>query len=237
MRTEAPLLLAALLGLLYQQAVAEASEPALKLTAGYYDYGSSSGKDLNLRWQDNSSHAWLGYYQDPDFGKQWRSGYDHSITVNDWAQLQPSIQLATQGFVGGSINLQLGTSWYGLVGLGRTNLKPYFNLNFDPNDALTLGIGWQGPQGQNLSLSLIADDRLGTGQRHVHAVARWPLGDGQRLTIDLLHKQGTGDAGYVRAWGFSAAYDFPRWFVRLSYDPQQNFSTQDATRLAVGLRF
>ncbi|MDC8785003.1 hypothetical protein [Roseateles koreensis] len=215
----------------------EGDAAPFKLTAGLYDYGSSQGKDLNLRWRGHDSDAWVGYYQDPDFGKQWRAGLDHSFTLNDWAQLQPSLQLATQGFIGGSINLQLGTTWYTVMGLGRTNVRPYFNLNFDPNDAITAGVGWQGAQGQNLSLTLIADDRLGTGQRHVHALARWPVNGGDRLTVDLLYKQGMGDAGYVYAWGLSVAYDFPHWFIRLTRDGQQNFSTQDAVRLAVGTRF
>ena len=86
-------------------------------------------------------------------------------------------------------------------------------------------------------MSLIADDRTHTGQKHLHLTGRWPLADGQRLTLDLLRKQGLGDEGYLRAWGFSVGYDWPRWFLRLTRDQKQNFSAIDATRLQVGLRF
>ena len=32
-------------------------------------------------------------------------------------------------------------------------------------------------------------------------------------------------------------YDWRRWFVRLAHDPKQNFGSDDATRLALGMRF
>lgn len=208
-----------------------------KLSAGHYRYDWGSGSDLNLRWRDEGRSAWVGVYRDAQFGQQWRLGMDSALDLADGVQLQSSLQAAGQGFMGGSANLQLGTSWYALLGWGRTNLRPYFNLNFDPNDAVTLGLGWQGEHGQNLALTLIADDRLHTGQRHWHLGGRWPLGGDQRLTLDLLHKRGQGDGGWVSAWGWTLGYDWPRYFLRLARDPKQNFSVDDATRLSLGLRF
>ena len=216
---------------------ADETVPPFKFTAGYYDYGSTHGTDGNLRWQNEDTHAWVGYYTDPSFGSQWRTGADTSLSLADWASLQPSLQLATQGFAGGSVNLQLGGTWYGVVGLGRTNLHPYFNLNFDPNDAITLGAGWHPDGGPTISMTLIADDRTHTGQKHLHLYGRWPLADGRRLTLDILRKQGIGDEGYLRAWGWSVGYDWPRYFVRITRDDKQNFSAIDATRLQVGTRF
>ncbi|MCH7342781.1 hypothetical protein LZ017_05230 [Pelomonas sp. CA6] len=216
---------------------AQADEPAFKLTAGHYDYGGYAGQDLNLRWRGEDREAWVGLYHDPQFGSQARAGADASINLTGWAQLQPSLQLASRGFVGGSVNLQLGTRWYGLLGWGRTNLKPYYNLNFDPNDAITVGLGWHEDDGRGLQLFVVADDRLHTGQRDTHVLLRWPLAEGQRLTLDLMHKRGQGDGGPVRAWGWSATWDWPRWFLRLARDPKQNFSTDDATRFSAGLRF
>jgi hypothetical protein len=84
---------------------------------------------------------------------------------------------------------------------------------------------------------LVADDRLHTGQKDWHLYARWPLSADVRGTFDLLRKTGEGDSGEVHAWGWSATIDFPRWFLRLAHDPKQNFSTQDSTRLAAGVRF
>jgi hypothetical protein len=46
---------------------------------------------------------------------------------------------------------------------GRTNLKDYFNLNFDPNDAILIGAGTRAIQHTTLSAFQIRDDRLGTG--------------------------------------------------------------------------
>ena len=71
----------------------------------------------------------------------------------------------------------------------------------------------------------------------VHLVARLPMGDGQRLTLDLLRKTGLGDSGPVRAWGWSATWDWRQWFVRAAWDPKQNFGAADVLRLSTGLRF
>lgn len=215
----------------------EAEAPELKLTTGLYRYRGDLGHDINLRWQQGNTHAWVGAYEDRQFGSQWRTGADGSWGIAPWVALQPSLQLATGGFVGGSINLQVGGAWYGVVGWGRTNLKSYFNLNFDPNDATTLGLGWHDDSGHALSTTVVADDRLHTGQRHWHMTARWPLPDGQRLTLDLLRKSGQGDAGFVRAWGWSSTIDWPTWFLHVARDPQQNFSAQDALRVSLGKRW
>jgi hypothetical protein len=216
----------------------DASSRPFKLTLGDYRYGGHDGQDLNLRYQQGDSHAWVGDYRERGFGNQWRAGFDSSVSIGGPFSLQPSAQVAQGGFVGGSLNLQVGDTWFGLVGIGRTNLKPYFNLNFDPNDAYTLGAGHKGERGDQIALTLIADNRLHTGQRDWHLTGRWPVGDDMRLSIDLLRKSGLADDGPVtEAWGCSITWDFASWFLRVAYDPKQNFSAQDATRFAAGLRF
>ncbi|MEY5098023.1 MAG: hypothetical protein RJA36_742 [Pseudomonadota bacterium] len=232
------ILLLALAGLSCASQADEAAEHPYKLTLGSYRYSDgSTGEDSNLRWQRGDTHAWLGHYRDASFGEQSRVGFDTTLALAPALLLQPSLQGATRGFLGGSANLQIGDPWYAIVGWGRTNLRPYFNLNFDPNDALTLGAGWHGPADQSVQLYCIADDRLHTGQKDWHLLARQPLAEGRRLTLDLLRKTGDGDAGPVRAWGLAATLDYPGWFVRLARDPKQNFSALDATRLSFGLRF
>jgi hypothetical protein len=144
--------------------------------------------------------------------------------------------LATRGFVGGSLNVQVGGSWYGLVGIGRTDARPYFNLNFDPNDAMTYGVGHTEESGLAFNVFVIEDNRFHTGQRDWHANTQIPFGD-SHATLDVLHKSGSSDAGRVSAWGGTLNYDWPRWFVRLAYDPYQNFSAQSAWRVAAGVRF
>ncbi len=207
-----------------------------KLTAGEYFVGGLAATDLNLRWQQADTHAWVGGYRDSEFGSQARAGYDTSIDILDHVQLQPSVQVATRGFVGGSLNVQAGDTWFALAGIGRTDLRPYYNLNFDPNDAIELGAGHRTDDGSLYTLFVVADDRLHTRQRDWHFNARLPLTH-HRVTFDLLRKSGESDAGYIRAWGFSATYDWPGWFLKLAFDPYQNFSAHDAWRFATGLRF
>ena len=209
-----------------------------KLTLTDYRYsGSYTGQDANLRWRRDGTDVWVGAYHDPVFGNQVRTGADTSVSLGGSASLQPSVQLASGGFIGGSLNAQIGDPFFVMLGWGRTDLRTYFNLNFDPNDAVTASVGWQGPDERTVSFTLVADDRLHTGQRDWHAYVRWPLNDGLRLTVDVLRKSGLGDGGPVSGWGLSATLDFPRWFVRLARDPKQNFSVEDVTRLSGGVRY
>jgi hypothetical protein len=227
---------AALLGAGWSIPAVAAPTLPWKLTVGEYAYANYYGTDVNLRWRADDTSAWLGIYSDSAFGTQVRTGADTSINLNDYVQLQPSVQAATMGFLGASLNLQVGTSWYGLTGIGRTDARPYFNLNFDPNDALTFGAGHHAPNGVSYLVLVVADDRFHTGQRDWHANVQIPCGE-SHATLDLLHKSGLTDAGPISGWGFSANWDWPRWFVRVAYDPHQNFSAQDAWRLASGVRF
>src|SRR5580658_8355615 len=77
-----------------------------KLTVGEYVYNGYRGTDVNLRWRANDSSAWVGAYTDPNFGTQARAGADTSIDAGKYLQIQPSLQVASGGFVGGSLNLQ-----------------------------------------------------------------------------------------------------------------------------------
>lgn len=97
--------------------------------------------------------------------------------------------------------------------------------------------GYKWTDGTALSLSLIRDNRLNPDQQDVHLVYRLPLPERQRLTVDLLAKQGTVDGRFIRRAGLTVTYDWPRWFVRAAYDPKVNFTTQNMVRLSVGTRF
>lgn len=219
---------------------ADPIERPFKFTAARYDYGGfGPGTDLNLRYRGDTATAWIGAYRDRAFGEQWRAGLESAFEPFPGLGLsiQPSLQVASRGFVGGSVTAELGAPWFVLAGLGRTNLRPYFNLNFDPNDAWTLALGHREENGRTLYAMIVADNRLGSHQRHLHLVARLPAVEGRRLTVDLLRKTGDGDDGPVRAWGWSATWDGARWFVRIARDPRQNFGVPDATRVSVGTRF
>jgi hypothetical protein len=209
---------------------------AWKFTVGEYSYADYYGTDVNLRWRADDTSAWGGVYSDSKFGTQARVGADTSIGLGNYFQLQPSMQAASRGFVGGSLTLQGVGSWYGLAGIGRTDARPYFNLNFDPNDALTFGAGHHAANDISYLVFVVADDRFHTGQRDWHANVQIPCGD-SHATLDLLRKSGLSDAGPITGWGFSANWDWPAWFVRMAYDPYQNFSAQKVWRFAAGARF
>ena len=143
---------------------AAAADKPFKLSIGEYRYGGNfGGQDLNLRYRRGDSSVWLGAYRDRDFGTQGRAGIDTSWQPFEGSTLalQPSLQWASGGFWGGSFSVELGEPWFVQVGIGRTNTRPYFNLNFDPNDALSLAAGYRDESGRTFYLMTIRDDRLG----------------------------------------------------------------------------
>jgi hypothetical protein len=129
---------------------------------------------------------------------------------------------------------------FGLLGWGRINLKDYYNLNFDPNDAVTFGFGTRALPKTTLSLFQIRDDRLDTGQRVTHFVARLKPTEKTRWTVDLFYKEGRPDSDPASArlhgTGLSVTYDYDRWFARVASDPYVNFSDSHMVRVALGLR-
>ncbi len=112
-----------------------------KLTPAWYDNSDGSDAwDVNLRADLGDQKVWLGQYQDEQNFRQTRAGYEYDPDFG-WVNLSLSAQAATRGFLGGSAQANVGGETYAIIGFGRTNLKPYYNLNFDPNDAITLGVG------------------------------------------------------------------------------------------------
>ena len=216
----------------------DAPEAPFKLSVGAY-HGSQSGwaLDTNLRYSsDRVGHAWIGWFRSNGLDvAQWRAGWDRSF--GDSVRVQPSLQVAEGGFVGGSVNVETGERWVLGAGLGRTNLKPYVNLNFDPNDAWSLLAAWRNDDGRSLTFNWVRDNRQNPDQRHAHLVWRQPLPTGQRLTLDLLVKRGKVEDQRITRAGLTATVDWPTWFVRLAYDPRTNFTPENSWRLTTGLRF
>jgi hypothetical protein len=212
---------------------------AFKLTPSYYATTNQPGAfDLNLRANHGAHAVWLGYYQRSTEFDQARTGYEYTLQL-PLLQLVPSLQVATHGFVGGSVIAQVGDSIYAILGLGRTNLHEYYNLNFDPNDSITYGIGNRLLPTSTLSLFAIKDNRLDTGQIVKHLLWRLLADDHQRWTLDLSSKHGSPAAGEpsVSGTGLSVTYDYRDYFIRLAQDQKVNFTTDNQTRLSAGLRF
>jgi hypothetical protein len=132
-----------------------------------------------------------------------------------------------------------GVPYFGLLGLGRTNTRPYYNLNFDPNDSTLIGGGWRSQDSTQVMLYQVKDDRLRTGQRVTHFVYRGKLDERSRLTLDLFRREGRSDpdADLVAATGLSLTYDREPWFVRIAWDPKVNYTASNMTRMAIGIRF
>ena len=221
---------------------AEAGAPdvwAFKLTPSYYSTTNvKDAFDANLRANYGSHAVWLGHYRRGDEFEQTRTGYEYTFQTT-WFQLVPSLQMATHGFAGGSLNARIGDSVYALLGYGRTNTKDYYNLNFDPNDSVVFGLGTRLLPKSNLSIFTIRDNRLHTDQKVTHAVWRYQPDDHQRWTLDLSTKQGraTPDDESVSGKALSLTYDNRDVFFRLAFDGKVNFTPEDQTRFSVGFRF
>jgi len=219
-------------------APAHDDKPANKLTLGEYHFADTgNATDINLRHSNDLGDFWLGYYHAAKRDEhQGRFGWDNTFELSA-IRLTPSAQIASRGYTAWSVGIETGEEWFAGAGFGRTNLKPNWNLNFDPNDSWSLSAGRRWNGGESMSLVWVRDDRENPDQRHLHAVYRKPLPNGQRLTVDVLHKEGLVDDVLIRKWGATITYDWPRFFVRLAYDPKVNFTTEDMWRLGIGTRF
>lgn len=220
-------------------AAAEADGVRYKLTPAWYDNSDGNDAwDVNLRTDFGDQKAWLGQYQDQQHFRQTRAGYEYDPDFG-WIELSLSAQAASRGFLGGSVQANVGGDHYVIIGFGRTNLRPYYNLNFDPNDAITFGLGSSTllPNGE-ISLYQVRDDRLHTHQQNTHALLKLRLDERSRLTVDASYKHGLADDGaMVHGYGLSLEYDYRQWFCKLAREQAVNFTHVDQTRLSIGLRF
>lgn len=195
--------------------------------------------DLNLRGTRDATVFWLGHYRRADEFQQSRTGVEQTLSF-DWGKAVIGGQAATRGFLGFASQAEIGTDRVRLLaGFGRTNLKPYYNLNFDPNDAVTLGLVADLPRGMRATFFAVHDDRLGTGQTVAHALLRTSNNPASRWTIDLSQRRGPlGDGGErVTRTGIGVTYDQAPYFGRVVYDPNANFGGHDMLRVGFGLRF
>ncbi len=212
---------------------------SFKLTPSYYATSKQTAAvDVNLRANSGPHALWLGYYQRGNEFEQTRAGYELTLALPH-ATLVPSLQIASHGFAGGSLNLQLGDEICALLGIGRTNAGDYYNLNFDPNDSAVYGLGTRLLPQTTLSLYTVRDNRLHTEQVVNHAVARYQLAEHQRLSLDLFRKHGrpAPDEASVSGNGLALGYDDGQLFLHLARDRKVNFSNDNQTRVSLGWRF
>jgi hypothetical protein len=210
--------------------------------ARYRDTGAGLSADVNLRGNTETMTFWLGDYRAPDGTGQLRAGLETSVQMGGWGKATGSVQAASGGFLGWSITWDARrdarSGWAPLLGIGRTNTRPYVNLNFDPNDSVMVGVTYAMPSKGMLTAYQISDDRLGTGQRVSHLVWRMPL-DNNRLTLDAFRRSGAAQAGapQFHGHGLSATLDVGPRFIRLGWDGRANYTGADVARVSVGQRF
>lgn len=221
---------------------AEAPDAASwKLTSGLYALSGGGQRgaqalDENLRRSGQWGNGWLGWYgQTAEGPRQWRTGWDRFFDAGV-LRIQPSLQLASGGFRGGSVYAEAGQAWFAGLGAGRTNLRPYVNLNFDPNDMVMLALGRRAG-GEQLQLQWVADTRQNPDQRHLHLNWRQSTDGGERRTWDLLYKRGDVEGERIHRLGLSVTQDWPGWSLRAAWDPRVNFTPQNMWRVSLARRF
>lgn len=210
-----------------------------KFTPSYYDNSDGThARDLNLRADFGDQRVWIGQYRDSQGYQQSRAGFD-AVTQVGIVNVDFSGQYATGGFWGGSVTTQIGSDSYAILGWGRTNLHPYYNLNFDPNDAITVGFGTKAlARGLEAQLYHLWDDRLPTRQQVTHLLLHYDVSEGSRCSLDLSYKHGLADPQtYVHGYAIAATYTWRHVFARVAYDQHANFNMPNQKRVSVGLLF
>jgi hypothetical protein len=104
--------------------------------------------------------AWVGAYHANDGFDQLRAGWEYDYR-HGGLTLVPSAQAASHGFLGASVYAEVGRCVYATSGAGRTNLHPYWNLAFDPNDFAQIGVGTRNDAEDVAAVFAIHDVRLG----------------------------------------------------------------------------
>ncbi len=217
--------------------IEQADQLRSKLTYAVYYLPDDVSYDVNFRHQFGQVVTWIGAFIDPSGGSQGRMGAEYDFQ-HDWFLFIPTLQVNTIGAVMGSFYAELGTDYYGIVGFSRTNLRPFNNLTFDPNESVQLGLGYKINSYEKLYSYSIFDVRLHTGQQDTHVLWRHRIDDNNGITFDAVYKSGHIDDGkYVRSGGIGVYYDRPTWFWKAYYDPYVNFSSHTMVRLGVGLKF
>jgi len=208
-----------------------------KVTFAVYYLPGEPIYDLNLRHQFGPVVAWIGGFYDPKGGSQGRVGAEYDFQ-HDWLLFIPTLQVTTIGAVSGSLYAELGTEYYGIIGFARTNLRPFNNLFFDPNDSVQLGVGYKINSYDKLYGYSIFDVRLHTHQQDTHILWRHRLDENNGITLDGLYKSGyTDERKYIHSVGIGVYYDRPTWFWKTYYDPHVNFTRHSMVRVGVGLKF
>jgi len=216
----------------------KADEYKSKLTFSTYFTRGNRAFDLNLRHQLGPFTVWIAGFYDPQSNRLLRTGIQYDYR-KAWFHFVPSIEVATTKAVSGSLSFELGSGkTIALVGYSRTNLKPFFDLFWDPGDSVQLGVGHKLSDYDRIQAFTIFDVRLHTSQQNTHLLWRHKLNRNNGITFDGIFKSGHEDSGrYIRSVSLGVYYDRPHWFWKLYYDPHVNFTGRTMVRTGIGLKF
>jgi hypothetical protein len=218
--------------------VENADEFKSKLTLGIYFTRGARAYDLNLRHQFGPWTAWIAGFYDPQSNKLMRVGaqYDYRKA---WLHIVPSLEVSTTRAMAGSLSSELGSGkTVVLAGVSRTNLRPFFDLFWDPGDSVQLGLAHRLSSYDRISAFTIFDVRLHTQQQNTHVLWRHKLNRNNGITLDGLFKSGRSESGeFIHDVGLGVYYDRPKWFWKLYYDPHVNFTNRTMVRTGIGLKF
>jgi hypothetical protein len=218
--------------------IENADEMKSKLTLGIYFTPGARVYDLNLRHQFGPLTAWIAGFYDPKSNKLMRVGaqYDYKKA---WFHFVPTLEVSTNRAMSGSLYTELGSgNTVAIAAVSRTNLRPFFDLFWDPGDSVQLGVGHKLSSYDRISAYTIFDVRLHTQQQNTHVVWRHKLNANNGITLDGVFKSGHTDSGdYIRNVGIGVYYDRPKWFWKLYYDPHVNFTNRTMVRTGIGMKF
>jgi len=217
--------------------IENADEFKSKLTLGIYFISGAQAYDLNLRRQFGPVTAWIAGYKDSNGNQLIRVGgqYDYH---KRWFHFVPTGEIETTKGASLSLYSELGHDTFAIVGYSRTNLKTFFDLFWDPGDALQLGVGHKISSYDRIQAYTIFDVRLHTAQENTHVVYRHKLNRNNGITFDGVFKTGRIDSGkFIHTAGIGAYYDRPKWFWKLYFDPHVNFTDHTMVRTGIGFKF
>ena len=218
--------------------IENADEFKSKLTLGIYFTPGARAYDLNLRHQFGPWTAWIAGFYDPQSNKLMRVGAQYDYRKG-WLHIVPSLEVSTTRAMAGSLSSELGSGkTVVLAGVSRTNLRPFFDLFWDPGDSMQLGVAHRLSSYDRISAFTIFDVRLHTQQQNTHVLWRHKLNRNNGITFDGLFKSGHTESGeFIRNVGIGVYYDRPKWFWKAYYDPRVNFTNRTMVRTGIGLKF
>src|SRR6267143_691831 len=119
--------------------IEKADEYKSKLTFSTYFTSGNRAFDLNLRHQFGPVTAWIAGFYDPQSNKLIRVGAQYDYRKR-WLHIVPSLEVSTTRAMAGSLSSELGSGKTVVIaGVSRTNLRPFFDLFWDPGDSVQLG--------------------------------------------------------------------------------------------------